>query len=793
VAGFTSIAERLDPEEVHGVMDRCFSLLANAVHAYEGTINQFTGDGIMALFGAPLAHENAPERAVLAALDIQAALDGFSEEVRREFGVDFRMRIGAHTGPVVVGRIGDDLRMDYTAIGDTTNLAARLQAAAPAGGILISETTARLVGRRFQLEAIGPVALKGKAEAVSAHRVVRALPRAPLVAPAEGGLTPLVGRDGELAALERLLAEVAAGHGQVAFVVGDAGIGKSRLLHELRLRPGATDATWLVGRCISFGRSIPFLPLMDLLRGALRIDHGDDPATIAEKVRVGVRVLGRELEATEPYLRSLLAIDAGDPAIAAMAAGPRHFATFEALKRLLLGLAARDPLVLLIEDLHWIDPASEDFLAYILDAVARAPILMLCTHRPEYLSRLAARSYVTRVTLQPLSREDTASMASAVLGTSDLPEQVAALVAQKTDGNPFFIEEVTKSLLEAGALARDATGRLVVHRVDDAIIPDSIHDVIQARIDRLGDEPKRAIQVASVIGREFALRLLQRATEFGDRATELVSELRSLELIYEKSGVPELAYMFKHALTHDVAYAGLLLQRRRQLHRTIGLAIEELYGDRLAEHWETLAHHFHRAEAWPKAFDYLVKAADRARAAYANAEAVHFYRLALETAERIDVPRERRAELLESRAHAHKAVSEFPESIAAYRAALELTEDAPVRARIETALAEALWYAHEFDASIAAARRALEICGERPEERATAGEAFGVLGIVHIVRGQLEEGARFNGEAFRLGRESGHRRLRAQSEGIGACWRIGGVSTPSPSSPARTSSPNSAR
>src|SRR5262245_15216267 len=305
VAGSTALAERLDPEEMHDIMDRCFRLLVEPVHYYEGTVNQFTGDGIMALFGAPIAHEDAPERAVRAALEMQAAVRQFAATLEQR-GIDFQVRIGIKTGPVVVGAIGDDLHMDYTAIGDTTNLSARLQTAAHPGTVLVSEKTAKLIAARFVLQPVGALTLKGKSEPVAAYEVVRALPRTPLVAASSEGLTPLIGRGGELATLLTLFERAREGHGQVVFVVGDAGIGKSRLMHELHQRIGTDDVTWLQGRCISYGRGIPLLPIIDMVKSACGIEEGDPDPIISDKIDRAVTGLGLPLGETAPLMRGLL-------------------------------------------------------------------------------------------------------------------------------------------------------------------------------------------------------------------------------------------------------------------------------------------------------------------------------------------------------------------------------------------------------------------------------------------------------------------------------------------------------
>ena len=684
LVGSTAIAEQLGPEEQHAVMDRCFALLLDEVHRYEGTVNQFTGDGIMAIFGAPVALEEAPRRAVLAAIGIQRALAPLREELAASHGVDFRMRIGIHTGIVVIGRIGNDLRMDYTAVGDTTNLAARLQTEAPPGGVLVSETTARLVAGLFETRDLGELTLKGVSGPRRAFEVLTEREGAGrLGALADTALTPLAGRARELDLLAEGFASARSGRGRVVFLVGEAGIGKSRLLYEFRQKLGAEPHAYVEGRCASFGAHTAFLPIVDALRRYFGIEDRDDETTAIGKIVAGVQSLGGGFEWTLPLLRSLLSLPPGDGAVLALDAATRRSETFRALKALLLAAAAEQPVLFVLEDLHWIDPESEECLAFLAEAVAGARILLVCSHRPGYRHPFGDRSYHVRVTIEPLSQAETEELACGVLGGAEVPETVHRLVASKAEGNPLFLEEVAKSLLEDGTLRRE-NGRIVLARSEDAIaVPDRIHDVLMARIDRLADDPKRAIQIASVIGREFALRLLQRIHEVGERASALVDGLRALELVYEKAVHPELAYMFKHALTHDVAYSSILGPRRKHLHRTIGLAIEELYADRLAEHYETLAHHFERGEDWRRALEYHERSAAKAAEGFASRAAAWHCRQALAIADRLAerIDPERRCALEERLGLACMYLSEFRPSGDAYLRAAEHARAVPRRVR----------------------------------------------------------------------------------------------------------------
>ncbi|MBI3031118.1 MAG: AAA family ATPase [Candidatus Rokubacteria bacterium] len=650
VSGFTAISEKLDPEEVHRLMNGAFELMLGAIHRFEGTANQFLGDGLMALFGAPIAHEDHAQRAVHAALEIQRALHDYREGLKQEHGVDFRMRIGLNTGLVVVGAIGDNLRMDYTAVGDTTNLAARMQQLAQPGQIIVAEPTQRLVHGYFETRPLGSVTVKNRQEPVDAWEVVRAkgmLTR--LEVQAEQGLTPFVGREQELAALERAFGLAKDGHGQIVFVVGEPGMGKSRLLLEFKRRLQGEKITWVEGPCISFGGSIPFLPIIEMLKRNFRIVDGASEAEIVAKVDRGLTFLGGDAPTVGPYLKYLLSVNPGDPAVAAMDPAQRRPRIFEALRQIALRGSQLRPIVMVIEDLHWIDPASEEYLKFLADSLAGAAVLLILTYRPGYSQPFGDRTFHSRIALQPLSEDESARMARGLLEASDLPHEVRAIVSRKAEGNPFFLEEIVRSLVETGALRRD-NGRYVLARsAGDIHVPDTIQDVIMARIDRLAEEQKRTIQVASVVGREFALRLLKRISDIREQVERCLSELKSLEFIYEKTLFPDPEYIFKHALTHDVAYSSILVSQRKELHALIGRAIEEVYADRIEERLEELAYHFGQGEAWDKAFHYLRQAGTKAVALCVDREAVGFYERALEALDHLPEGPERDRQAIDLR------------------------------------------------------------------------------------------------------------------------------------------------
>jgi pimeloyl-ACP methyl ester carboxylesterase len=524
--------------------------------------------------------------------------------------------MGLNTGAVVVGKIGDNLRMDYTAVGDTTNLAARLLALAEPGQILVSEDIAKVVSPYFVLQPVGEVSVKGKALPVRPYRVEGARSvRSRLEAESERGLTPLVGREHELALLKGSFADVQAGQGQAVFVYGEAGIGKSRLLLEFRRHAEAAGAQWVLGRCVSYGHTIAHLPVLDLLRDLFGIKEGDSVETLLDKVEGGIREAGDDVAWTAPFLRALFSLDAGDAAVAAMNPVQRKGRTAEAVRDLLLARGQKRPLVLVVEDLHWIDVHSEDILRLLLEGMAAAPLMVVLTYRPGYVQTFGEQTYFTRITLRALPETQTAAMVQSVL-QADVPLEASRLIARKAEGNPLFVEELAKSLVEDGTLERVDDGYRLARPLTDAHIPDTIQGVIMARIDRLPEGSKAALQIASVIGREFTARLVERVAALEHDARQALGELRAVELIYEKARSPELEYMFKHALTHDVAYETLLRQKRRELHRRTGQVIEELYADRLPEFYETLAFHFTRGESWEKAVDYLLKSALKARASF---------------------------------------------------------------------------------------------------------------------------------------------------------------------------------
>jgi class 3 adenylate cyclase/tetratricopeptide (TPR) repeat protein len=628
VADSSQLAQQVDPEVMHQVMDQVLRLMAEAVHRYEGTVNQYLGDGLMALFGAPVALEDHALRAVQAGLALQETIRGYNPQLQRDHGVQLRLRLGLNTGAVVVGRIGDDLRMDYTAAGNTTHLAARLQALAEPGTMLITEATHRLVEGYIRTEALGPVEVRGQHEPVTVYSVMARRRRTRLEVSAERGLTRIVGRQRELAVLHDCLARAKAGRGQVVGIVGEAGVGKSRLLHEFQTSLDASRVVWLVGHCVGYGQGTPYLPILEILRTNFQIEDGDNPLQMKEKLREGVHWLDPALEGILPSLRALLTASGEEETLKRLSPKEKRQKTFEAIRALTVTASQRRPHVVVLEDLHWIDHSSEEYLAFLIESLAGLPLVLLTTHRPGYAVRWADKAYYTQIALDGLTEQEAEAMAATLLGTHDLPADLLQVIQEKAGGNPLFIEEVTHSLLERGILVLRHDS---LYWAGDAVVefPVTVQDIMRARIDRLEEPVKRMVQMAAVIGREFGLRLLTQLSDVAAKVELYLDMLKHQEFIHEKRVFPELEYIFKHAVIQEVAYQSLLTPRRQQLHGAIGRAIEELDADRVEEHAAILAYHYARSEQREKAVAHSLRAGDRATRLYAHAEATTHYMQAL--------------------------------------------------------------------------------------------------------------------------------------------------------------------
>jgi class 3 adenylate cyclase len=619
LAGSAGLAASLGAERMHALLERFFGLALAEIRRYEGTINQFLDDGFMALFGAPVAREDHARRAVLAALGIQRVvgeLDAAGENAGGEPPV--AARIGINTGPVVVGKIGDGLRMDYTAVGDTTNVAWRLEQEAGSGDILIGEGTARLAQGYVRLETIPTLALKGKAAPVAVRRVLGHGPRRSRLDEAGGpALTEFVGREDELAHLDTLLARAESGRGQVLGVVGEPGVGKSRLLGEFRRRVAGRAITWLEGHCVPYGHTMPYLPILEMIRQNCALAEDDRPETIAAKVRASLREVGLDPDDGAPYLLHLLGLKEGVAAIRARSPEWLKTRTFELLRRMTLGGSRRRPLVIVVEDLHWVDAISEEYAASLVERVAGAPILLIFTYRPGYRPRWGDRSSGTQLALTPLGPAESRSIVRATPAGAPLPAEVTERILEKAEGNPLFLEELARVAAEAG-------GR------GPAAVPDTVQDVLSARVDHLPEASRRLLQRAAVIGRQFSARLLRAVWDEPDTLDDDLRELGRLEFLEERFAAGEPTFVFKHALVQDVIYDSILKRHRRVAHARVGRALEAFYSGRLDEVVELLAHHFARSDDVERAVEYTLLAAEKAQRRGAHLEALAHLDTALE-------------------------------------------------------------------------------------------------------------------------------------------------------------------
>ncbi|MGD0663634.1 MAG: AAA family ATPase, partial [Syntrophorhabdales bacterium] len=612
------------------------------IHKYEGTINQFTGDGVMALFGAPLAHEDHAVRACHASLSIQHALTDYGERLKKTCSIDFKMRIGLNSGPVVVGAIGDDLRMDYTAIGNTINLASRMEGLASPGTVLVSGHTHRLAVDFFTFSPLGKVQVKGKQEPQEAYRLLApsGVETRLTASVARGFLTPFVGREHSMASLMEAYGHVREGSGQVVEIVGEAGVGKSRLLLEFRSLIPQEEATYLEGRCIHFGSSMAYLPLLDILRSYFGIKEGDKELLIKSKMkeRAGPSLLA-------PF-EDLLSLRVEDETYLKLEPKEKKERIFEALRDFFMKLSQERILILAIEDLHWIDKTTEEFLDYLMTSLTTSRMLLILLHRPEYTHPWGSRSYFNRIGLTQLTMKSSAELVQAILEGKEVAPELSDLILSRAAGNPLFMEELTHSLLENGSIQMREQ-KYVLSPFTDLKVPDTIQGIIAARMDRLEENLKRIMQVASVIGREFAFRVLHAISGMRKEVKGDLLHLQRLELIYEKSLFPELEYIFKHALIQEVAYNSLLLKKRKEIHERIGKAIEDLYPDRLEEFYEMLAYHYGRGEDLEKAGRYLTLSGNKAAQRHSLWEACSFYKEALDTLHRLPEIDERKKQELD--------------------------------------------------------------------------------------------------------------------------------------------------
>jgi predicted ATPase/class 3 adenylate cyclase len=651
IRGSLELIQGTDPEDAQRILDPTVEAMMRSVHRYEGTVNKVLGDGIMALFGAPIAHEDHAARACYAALAMQTSIREMSEKARRDFGVEVQVRVGLHSGEVVVRTIGNDLTMDYDAIGLTTHLASRMEQLAPPGTIRMTADTLRLAEGLVQVRPLGPIPVKGLARPIEIYELIGATQgRSRLQASAAAGFTRFVGREHEMDALNTVQERAHSGMGQIVAVVGEPGVGKSRLYYEFVRSHRTKDWLVLESGSVSHGKATAYLPIIDLLRNYFQIETADDARRIREKITGKVLILDESLRPTIPAFFAVLDVPIDDQTTKNDNPTQRRKRIFDACRALLLREAQVRPTIVVFEDLHWMDSESLAFVDGLVESLPKAALLLLVNFRPEFHSTWSAKTYYTHIRIDPLPPQSAEELLRDRLGDDVSLDKLRRLLIERTEGNPFFLEESARTLIESGALAGARGEYRLVTPLTAIALPVTVQSVLAARIDRLGPEDKRLLQSASVIGKDFALVLLdQIADTDADPLQRGLANLQAAEFIYETRLFPEPEYTFKHALTHDVAYGGLLAERRQTLHANIVEAIERLYSGRLVEHIDRLAYHAGRGELWSKAHTYGVQAGRKAQAQSANRASLEALQGALIALDRLPETTEAIAENIDLR------------------------------------------------------------------------------------------------------------------------------------------------
>jgi ABC-type oligopeptide transport system substrate-binding subunit/class 3 adenylate cyclase len=654
IVGSTAIAEKLDPEVWKEIVAGAHKRVGEAVYRYEGTIAQLLGDGVLAFFGAPITHEDDPIRAARAAMDIQESVRAYAQELGSTVD-DFQMRIGINTGTVVIGEIGTDMHVEYLAIGDAVNVAARLQSAAEPGKVVVSDACAKLVSATFELKDLGEITVKGKTEPLHAFELIRVKAEPETGRGLEGLPTPYVGRTQEVEKLQSSLLSLCAGHGQIVTVMGDAGIGKTRLLDEVKditCEDCGEDQTtsispasirWLEGRALSYGGSLSYWTITQLLLADLGLSDGAPQVEIIVALRRRVKELFGEEKADEvlPYLAHLLGLKGEteiEEHIQSLDGETIKKRTLDTVRDYFGHVADERPTVIVFEDMHWADPSSLEALGGLLALTDRVPLMILMLMRIDrdhgsWGVKIKAETdfphRTTEIHLHRLTKDDSSILLEQLLGEAELPAEIQQTIMERSEGNPFYLEEVIRHLMEQDLIVQDEQGWRATEALEAMSIPDTLQGVLLARIDRLEEDVRRTLQMASVIGQSFLYRILEMISEAEMHLDTHLSQLQRVDLVREKARIPELEYIFKHALTQEAAYNSLLHERRKVFHLKVGEALEELFPDRVDEFSGLMAYHFEAAEAKDKAVDHLQRAGDQARLDYAHQEAIDFYERAL--------------------------------------------------------------------------------------------------------------------------------------------------------------------
>jgi len=640
--GFTPLVETLGPEAAYAVMDQVYEILIHQVHDFEGTVNEMTGDGIMALFGAPIALEDAPQRALLSALAIHREIAKFNEQ---KAGTDpIRMRIGIHTGPVVVGTLGNDLRVEFKAVGDTVNLASRMEGLAEPGTTYVTEDTFKLTKELFRFEHLGEREVKGKKSAVPVYKLLSSKEDAhrPRLGLERSIYSEMVGRDTELEKLELQVMKAENGEGSIVNIIGEAGIGKSRLVAELKKRDVMKRVSLFEGRAISMGRNLSFHPIIDLLKQWSGIGEDDSGAAALRKLETAIkRVYPEEMHEVLPFVATLMGMKLSGryaERVKGIEGEALEKLIMKNVRDLLTKATELNPLVIVTEDLHWADTSSIELMESLFRLAETQRILFINVFRPgsketgdRIVETIKERypEYYVEIMLEPLDERMSEALIDNMLNIKGLRHALIDQIVQRSGGNPFFIEEVVRSFIDEGAVVVKGGGFEVTEKIDQMVIPHTISDVLMARIDRLEEKTRDLVKVASVIGRSFFYRILREMAKTIVDIDNRLSYLQEIQLIRERKRMEELEYLFKHALAQEAAYESILLQKRKELHLKVAESIGKVFKKRLHEFYGMLAYHYSKGEDLDKAEEYMIKAGEEALSSSASHEALRYYREAL--------------------------------------------------------------------------------------------------------------------------------------------------------------------
>lgn len=631
MSGYTAMSEKLDPEEVKEITSGIVGEISKIIGKYEGFIEKFAGDAVMALFGTPKAHEDDPIRAIRAAREIHKLAESMSPEIEMKIGQPLSMHTGINTGLAVTGEVNLE-RGTHGVTGDALNVASRLSSVAGAHEILVGPETFKQALGYFEFEVQGPLKVKGKAEPVLVYKVLSSKEKPETLHHRSILKAKLIGRKAEMAELIEAVEDLRNGRGHIFSISGDAGTGKSRLVEEFKAGLNPDGIQWLEGHAYAYSQNMPYFPLIDLLNRIFHIEEDDHLDRIREKLESGVRSLVGDRQDIIPYLGSLYSLNY--PEVEQVSPEFWKARLQETAKTMLSALARRSPTVFFLEDLHWADPSFVELLRNTLLGV-RQPAIVLCVYRPTFSlftahQQRGLEGIHREIRLQDLSPSEAQDMLTSLLNSDQIPSELMRLVQDKAEGNPFYLEELANSLIESETLIRENGNWRLKDPIRDSDISSTIHGIISGRLDRLGKETKRVLQEASVIGRSFLFEILKRITELKVDIDRYLRSLEQLDLIRTKSLHPDLEYIFKHALTQEVVYSGLLIKERKEIHERIGLVIEELFRDRLAEFYETLAFHFKQGRSILRAVDYLMKSGEKSLKRYAVEESHLYYKEAYE-------------------------------------------------------------------------------------------------------------------------------------------------------------------